>query len=105
MRDFIQFLTALAVLAIVQYLALVLGVTFLVLLLMAAIVHPRRTLRLLAAVGLLALAFKAPAHCATVIGSAAAALTVMATMTSRRSATVAQSTLLLTDQRSIKSSC
>lgn len=78
MRDFLQLLTALAVVAIVQYLALALSVALLILLLMAAIVHPRRTLQLLAAVGVLALAFKAPAHCALAIGAAVVAMTVTA---------------------------
>ena len=84
MRDFIQFLTALAVLAIVQYLALALGVALLVLLLMAAVVHPRQTLQLLATVAALALACKAPAHCAAAIGAAAAALTIVAHLSQRR---------------------
>jgi hypothetical protein len=70
MRDFIQFLTALAVLAIVQYLALALGVVLLVLLLMAAVVHPRQTLQLLASVA--------------AIGAAAIALTVTAHLSQRR---------------------
>jgi hypothetical protein len=83
-RDFIQFLTALCVLAAVQYLALALSVALLILLLMAAVVHPRRTLQLLATVGLLALAFKAPAHCAVAIGAAAVALTVAAHLSERR---------------------
>ncbi|WP_298812427.1 hypothetical protein [uncultured Sphingomonas sp.] len=96
MRDFIQFLTALAVLAIVQYLALALSVVLLILLLMAAVVHPRRTLQLLATVGLLGLAFKAPAHCAAAIGAAAVALTVSAHLSERRSRSAQRSTLLLT---------
>lgn len=74
MRDFIQLLTALCVLAAVQYLALALSVALLILLLMAAVAHPRRTLHLLATVGLLALAFKAPAHCAAAIGATAIAM-------------------------------
>lgn len=84
MRDFIQFLTAVAVLAIVQYLALALGVALLILLLMAAVVHPRQTLRLLATVAALALAFKAPAYCALAIGAAAIALTIAAHLSDRR---------------------
>lgn len=96
MRDFIQLLTALAVVAIVQYLALALSVALLILLLMAAIVHPRRTLQLLATVAALALALKAPAHCALAIGAAVVALTISAHLAERRSQSNRRPTLLLT---------
>ena len=99
MRDFIQFLTALAVLAVVQYLALALGVVLLILLLMAAVVYPWRTLQLVATIAALALAFKAPAHCAIAIGAAAVALTIAAHITSNRGSAARHRQLLLTDQR------
>lgn len=98
MRDFIQFLTALCVLAAVQYLALALSVALLILLLMAAVVHPRRTLHLLATVGLLALAFKAP-HCAAAIGVVAVALTVAAHLFLSKAEPTEGFQLLLPDQR------
>lgn len=84
MREFTQLLTALCVLAAVQYLAAALGVVLLILLLMAAVVHPRQTLQLLATIAALALAFKAPAHCAVAIGAAVVALTVTAHLFERR---------------------
>lgn len=99
MQDFLRFLTAVCVLAAVQYLAIALGVMFCVLLLMSAIVHPRRTLQLLATVAALALAFKAPAHCAIAIGAAAVAMTVTARCAGRRDQVDRPPQLLLTDQR------
>lgn len=99
MRDFLHFLTALVVLAAVQYLAAALSVALLILLLLAAVVHPRRTLQLLATVGLLALAFKAPAHFAVAIGAAAVALTVAAHLSRDRGKPTQRSPQLLTDQR------
>lgn len=89
MRDILQFLTALVVLAAVQYLAAALSVALLILLLLAAVVHPRRTLNLLATVGLLALAFKAPAHSAAAIGAAAVALTITVHLSNRRAQPIA----------------
>jgi hypothetical protein len=98
-RDFIQLLTALAVVAIVQYLALALSVALLILLLMAAIVHPRRTLQLLAAVAVLALAFKAPAYCVLAVASVLVLLTILACLSDRRQRSDSRAHLLLTDQR------
>lgn len=99
MRHVIQFLTAMAVLAIVQYLAAALSLALCILLLLSAVVYPRRTLQLLATVGLLALAFKAPAHCAAAIGAAAVALTVAAHLSRDRGRPTQRSPRLLTDQR------
>lgn len=89
MREFIQFVTALCVLAAAQLVAKAIAAALLVLLLMAAVVHPRRTLQLLAAVGLLALAFRAPAHCAAAIGAVAVALTIATHLRERRSHPIA----------------
>lgn len=98
MRDFIQFLTALCVLAAVQYLAVAVSVVLCILLLMAAVVHPRQTLQLLATLGLLALAFKAPAHCAVAIGATVVTITVSVHLTRERRARSSKPQLLATDE-------
>jgi hypothetical protein len=95
MKTFVHLLTALCGLAAVQLLAKVAAALLLGLLLMAAVVHPRRTLQLVAAVGLVALALRAPAHSAAALGAAAVALTVAAHLSRAR----AEPVLLLPDQR------
>jgi uncharacterized iron-regulated membrane protein len=99
MRDFAQLITALALLLAVQYLAAAVCAALLILLLMSAVVYPGRTLQLLAAVGALALAFKAPAHCATAIGAAALALTFTAHLARVRAVKLNDEPLMLEDQR------
>lgn len=76
MREFLTFLTALAVLAVAQSLTTMLGVVLPILALMGVVAHPRRTLGLVAALGLLTLALQRPVECiaaASVLGIAFAA--------------------------------
>jgi hypothetical protein len=69
MKNFLDFLTAIVLLAMVNYVTVALGVVLVILVLMSAITYPRRTLQLFAAVGLLALVFKQPAVCAITPGA------------------------------------
>lgn len=76
MRDFLSFLTALALLALVQALTAALSMALLVLVLMGAVVFPRQTLALMIGVSLLATATGAPAACAAALGAIGVAVVV-----------------------------
>ena len=68
MRDCLAFMTAMAIAVAAQYLTLALCVLLAIMLLMSAVVYPRRTFQLLAIIGLLGLAFNAPAISAAALG-------------------------------------
>lgn len=69
MKTFTQFLTALAVLAIVQYVTVALGIVLLIVAVMAASIHPRQAFATAVLIGLLALAIKQPVACAAGLGT------------------------------------
>mgnify|MGYP004527985855 CR=1 FL=1 len=74
MREFLTFLTAVVILAAAQTLATALGIVLLIFVLMGVVAFPRRTFQLIASLGLLALALKAPVVCAGALGAVAIAV-------------------------------
>lgn len=99
MKDFLSFLTAVALLALVQAITAALSTALLVLALMAAVVFPRQTLALMCGVSLLATATGAPAASAAAIGAAAVAIIIVMHLSGRGVVTGHHPQLLLTDQR------
>lgn len=95
MRDFLCFLTAVAVLAVVQACTAALGTALLILALLSAVVFPRQTLTLMCGVALLATATGAPAACAAALGAIGVAF-VVASKIRRRLSPVEPNLLLLT---------
>lgn len=76
MKAFIEFITALVVLAIVQSMTVALGVVLIIFTLMSAVVFPRQTFGLLIALSLLALALNAPVVCAASLGAIVMAVAI-----------------------------
>jgi hypothetical protein len=85
MRTLTEFVTTLLLLACLHYLTVALGIALFILVLMSAIVYTRRTLQLVAALGLLALTIKEPAVCAVTLG-VVGAVGVIASQLGRRCA-------------------
>lgn len=76
MKEFLTFLTACAVLGIVQSLVAALSMALLIFALMGAISHPRETFGFAFCLGMLLLALKAPAVCAVGLGAVGVILTI-----------------------------
>lgn len=97
MRTFIQFLTAMAVLAIVQYVTIALGITLLVVAVMAAAIHPKQAFAVAVLIAVLTLAIKRPVACAAAMG----AISITAVLFNRmkpQSASIPPAPLMLTHQ-------
>lgn len=100
MREFLTFLTACAVLAIAKTLAAALGVALCILALLGIVAYPRQTFGLVASIGLLELALRAPAASAGAIGAVGVAIVIPTTIRRRpRAKPVRPAPLLLTDRR------
>lgn len=82
MKTFVELVTALVLLAIVQHVAIALGIVLLIVIVMASTVYPRQAFAMALLIGLFALAIKQPVACA--IGLAATGLAVTITKRVRR---------------------
>ena len=69
MKTFLEFLTALAVLAIIQNLTIALGIVLLIVAVMAATIYPRQAFAAALLAGTLALAIERPVWCAAGLGA------------------------------------
>jgi amino acid transporter len=94
MRTFINLLSATLLLSIMQYFAVSLVIVLAILLLMSAIVHPRKTLQLVAALGLTTVALREPSVCAAALGSVGVAAVVAHYMRLRRKSPLTPPALL-----------
>lgn len=77
MREFLTFLTAIAILAIAQTLTSALGIVLLIFAVMGVVAFPRQTFGLIASLGLLALTLRAPAYCAAALGAIGVAVIIV----------------------------
>ena len=76
MREFLTLMTALVVLTIAQTLTTALGIVLLIFALMGVEAYPRPTFGMIASLGLLVLALKAPVACAATLGAIGVAIAV-----------------------------
>lgn len=82
MKTLTELVTALVLLAVVQNVAIALGIVLLIVVVMAATVYPRQAFALTTLIGLFALAIKQPVAC--VAGLAVIGLAVAVTKRARR---------------------
>jgi hypothetical protein len=95
MKTFVEFLTALVLLAIVQNITIALGIVLLIVVVMAATVYPRQALATAVLIGLFTLAIKQPLACAAGLGAIALAVTITKRIRRRRQRHVRQTSPLL----------